>query len=107
MIQIPALFWTLPAVAPATLLGTSTLAGIWGTAAAAVNFSRRIRVTWTTAVPAAVAAFILSFLGASAVAKVVNVACNLAALLWFGFSGHLLWQADIVMAPFNVGGVSD
>jgi len=44
------------------------------------------------------------FLGASAAAKVVNVACNLAALLWFGYSGHVLWLAALVMAVANVGG---
>jgi hypothetical protein len=30
------------------------------------------------------------FLGPSAVAKVVNVAFSFAALLWFGYSGHVL-----------------
>jgi uncharacterized membrane protein YfcA len=190
LIQIPALFATLPTTAPATLLGTSKLAGIWGTGAAAISFARRVRIAWGTAVPAATAAFILSFLGAytvthippdfirkllpfiliavaiytfkrkdfgslhkplhtgtkekliavliggsigfydgffgpgtgsflvflfvrffgfdflgaSAVAKIVNVACNLAALLWFGYSGHLLWQLGLLMAVCNVAG---
>ncbi|CAL63520.1 Conserved hypothetical proteine, putative permease [Herminiimonas arsenicoxydans] len=190
LIQLPALFSTLPNVAPATLLGTSKLAGVWGTGAAALGFARRVRVQWSTAVPAAVAAFALSFagaytvthippdfirkllpfilvavaaytfakkdfgsihaplhiggkerawailvgggigfydgffgpgtgsflvflfvrffgfdfLGASAVAKVVNVACNIAALLWFGYSGHLLWQLGALMAVCNVLG---
>jgi uncharacterized membrane protein YfcA len=190
LIQIPALFSTLSNTAPATLLGTSKLAGIWGTGAAAINFARRIKVAWNTAAPAAFAAFLLSFCGAytvtrippdflrkllpfillavalytlkkkdfgklhaplhdgyrekffallvgggigfydgffgpgtgsfliflfvrffgfdflaaSAVAKTVNVACNLAALLWFGYSGHLLWQVGILMALFNVAG---
>jgi uncharacterized protein len=190
LIQIPALFSTLPEVAPATLLGTNKLAGVWGTGAAAVNFARRVRVHWSTAVPAALAAFVLAFvgaftvtkispdflrkllpfvliavaiytfkkkdigsihaplhegmrervfaigiggcigfydgffgpgtgsflvflfvrffgfdfLGASAVAKVVNVACNLSALLWFGYSGHLIWQMGAMMAICNVGG---
>lgn len=190
LIQIPALFSVLPNVAPATLLGTSKLAGVWGTGAAAINFARRVRVEWNTAAPAAVAAFVLSFLGAytvtkippdfirkllplvliavavytfkkkdlgsvhapmhqglrekafavavgggigfydgffgpgtgsflvflfvrffgfnflgaSAVAKVVNVACNFAALLWFGYSGHLLWQLGLMMAVCNVAG---
>lgn len=44
------------------------------------------------------------FLRASAAAKVVNVACNFAALLWFGSSGHLLWQPGLMMAVFNVAG---
>lgn len=190
LVQIPALFSTLPNAAPASLLGTSKLAGIWGTAAAAVNFSRRVRVAWNTAAPAALAAFLFAFLGAytvtkvppdflrkllpiilalvaaytwkrkdfgkmhkpvhagkreralallvgcgigfydgffgpgtgsfllflfvrffgfdflaaSAVAKIVNVACNFAALLWFGYSGELLWQIGGTMAACNVLG---
>lgn len=190
LIQIPALFSALPQVAPATLLGTSKLAGIWGTSAAAIGFSRRVRLQWGTAIPAAITAFLFSFggaytvihipadsvrkllpfillavaaytftkktfgnthapvhfgwqerlaamavgagigfydgffgpgtgsflvflfvrffgfdfLGASAVAKVVNVACNLAALIWFGYSGHLLWQLGLLMAVCNVTG---
>lgn len=190
LIQIPALFSALPNTAPATLLGTSKFAGIWGTGAAALGFARRVKLQWSTAVPAATAAFALSFvgaytvthippdfirkvlpfillavavytyrkkdfgsihaplhvgskeklfailvggsigfydgffgpgtgsflvflfvrffgfdfLGASAVAKVVNVACNLSALLWFGYSGHLLWQLGAVMAICNVLG---
>lgn len=190
LIQTPALFSLLPNVAPATLLGTSKLAGVWGTGAAAVNFARRVRVQWSTAAPAAVTAFLFAFcgaytvtrippdfirkllpfiliavalytfkrkdfgsvhaplhegwkerliavgvggcigfydgffgpgtgsflvflfvrffgfdfLGASAVAKVVNVACNLSALFWFGYSGHLIWQVGILMAACNVTG---
>ena len=190
LIQIPALFSVLPNVAPASLLGTSKLAGIFGTSAAAFSFARRVRLAWSTAAPAAIAAFALAFigaytvtrippdfirkmlpfvllavaiytykrkdfgsihaplhagrkeqvfavlvgagigfydgffgpgtgsflvflfvrffgfdfLGASAVAKVVNVACNFAALLWFGYSGHLLWQVGLTMALFNILG---
>jgi uncharacterized protein len=190
LIQIPALFSTLPEAVPATLLGTNKLAGVWGTSAAAINFARRVRVHWSTAVPAALAAFALAFVGAftvtkvspdflrkllpfiliavaiytfkkkdlgsihapvhegmqervfaigiggcigfydgffgpgtgsflvflfvrffgfdflaaSAVSKVVNVACNLSALLWFGYSGHLIWQLGAVMAVCNVAG---
>jgi uncharacterized membrane protein YfcA len=190
LIQIPALFSILPQTNSATLLGTNKLAGVWGTGAAALGFSRKVRLHWRVALPAAMAAFGLSLLGAytvthvpapfvrkllpfillavavytfrkkqlgavhapvrqgqteialalvigagigfydgffgpgtgsflvfafvrcfgfdflhaSATAKIVNVACNLAALLWFGFSGHLLWQLGIVMAICNIGG---
>lgn len=190
LIQTPALFSVLPNVMPATLLGTSKLAGVWGTAAAAVNFSRRVRLQWSAAAPAAMTAFVFAFFGAytvtripadfirkllpfiliavvlhtlkrkdfgsvhaprhggitekmiaigvggcigfydgffgpgtgsflvflfvrffgfdflsaSAVAKVVNVACNLSALFWFGYSGHLLWQVGLLMALCNVTG---
>jgi uncharacterized membrane protein YfcA len=190
LIQTPALFSVLPNVIPATLLGTSKLAGIWGTGAAAIGFARSGKVEWNAAVPAAIAAFALSFagaytvtrvppdflrkllpfilmvlafytlkkknlgsihaplhagqkerafavclggaigfydgffgpgtgslllflfvrffgfdfLGASAVAKVVNVACNSAALLWFWYSGHLLWKIGLMMAVCNIAG---
>lgn len=190
LIQLPALFSVFPNTAPATLLGTNKLSGVWGTTAAAAGFARKVKVRWSTAVPAAFAAFALSFvgaftvthipadfirkllpfiliaiaiytfrkkdfgsihaplhtggkermlailvggsigfydgffgpgtgsflvflfvrffgfdfLGASAAAKVVNVACNMAALLWFGYSGYLLWQLGLMMAVCNVLG---
>jgi uncharacterized membrane protein YfcA len=190
LIQIPVLFSLFPREVPATLLGTSKLAGIFGTSAAAVNYARRVRVAWSAAAPAAAAAFGLSFVGAytvtkvpadfirtllpfvllavavytfrkkdlgsvhepvhsghmekvvavgmgacigfydgffgpgtgsfliflfvrffgfdflsaSAAAKVVNVACNFSALMWFGYSGHLLWQLGLLMAVCQVAG---
>eukprot|EP01030_Chromulinospumella_sphaerica_P014961 gene14961-14760_t len=48
--------------------------------------------------------FGFDFLGASAVAKIVNVACNFAALIWFGYSGHLIWQLGLLMAICQIGG---
>jgi len=48
--------------------------------------------------------FGFDFLGASAVAKVVNVACNFAGLVWFGYSGHLIWQLGLTMAVAQVLG---
>lgn len=190
LIQLPVLFALLPGEAAATLLGTSKLAGIFGTSAAAVNYARRVHVAWSAAAPAAVAAFAMAFVGAwlvtrvpgdyvrgllplvllavavytfmrkdlgsvhaprhsglrerflavgaggciglydglfgpgtgsfliflfvrlfgfgflsaSAAAKVVNVACNLSALAWFGYSGHLLWQVGAGMAVCQIAG---
>lgn len=48
--------------------------------------------------------FGLDFLTASATAKVVNVACNLAALLCFWHGGHVMWQLGLSMALFNTLG---
>ena len=48
--------------------------------------------------------FGFDFLSASAVAKVVNVACNFSALLWFGYSGHLIWQLGAMMAMCQIAG---
>ncbi len=190
LIQLPVLFSVFPREVPATLLGTSKFAGIFGTSAAAVNYARRVRVAWSAAAPAAVAAFALSFAGAytvtrvpadfvrallplvliavaiytfrkkdlgsvhaplhsglneklfavamgaaigfydgffgpgtgsfliflfvrffgfdflsaSAASKVVNVACNFSALMWFGYSGHVLWQLGVLMAACGVAG---
>ncbi len=190
LVQTPALFSAMPTTGPATLLGTNKLAGIFGTASAALSYARRVKIAWSAALPAAIAAFILSFLGAytvtaippdflrkllpfilicvaiytfskkefgvthaplhdgakekwiavlvgggigfydgffgpgtgsflvflfvrifgfdflsaSAVSKIVNVACNFAALLWFGYSGHLLWQLGVIMACCNIAG---
>ena len=190
LIQLPMLFSVLPKELPATLLGTGKFAGIFGTGAAAINYSRRVRVAWSAAAPAAVAAFVLSFVGAftvtkvpadfmrsllpilliavaiytlrkkdfgsvhapvhggskerylalgmgagigfydgffgpgtgsfliflyvrffgfdflsaSAAAKIVNVACGFSALMWFGYSGHVLWVLGAIMAVFQVAG---
>lgn len=190
LIQIPAIFAVLPKEVPATLLGTNKLASMCGTTVAAAKYARRVKVAWSTAAPAAVAAFALAFvgawtvtrvpgdfvrsllplillavavytfkkkdfgsvhapvhsgmkerwlalgvgasigfydgffgpgtgsfliflfvrffgfdfLGASAAAKIVNVACNVSALLWFGYSGHLLWQLAALMAVCQIGG---
>lgn len=190
LIQIPAIFSVFPREVPATLLGTNKLASIFGTGAAAVNYARRVRVAWSTAAPAAAAAFLFAFagawtvtrvpgdfvrgllpiiliavavytfkkkdlgsvhaplhsgmtekllamgigaaigfydgffgpgtgsflillfvrffgfdfLGASVAAKVVNVACNFAALIWFGYSGHLIWQLGMLMAACQIVG---
>jgi uncharacterized membrane protein YfcA len=51
-----------------------------------------------------VRSFGFDFLSASAAAKVVNVATNIAALLVFGFGGHLLWQMGLTMAVCQVVG---
>jgi len=67
LIQIPALFSVLPQAAPATLFGTNKLAAVCGTAIAAVRYARLVRVRWSAALPAALSAFVFSFVGAAAV----------------------------------------
>jgi uncharacterized membrane protein YfcA len=44
------------------------------------------------------------FIGASAHAKIVNISTNLAAILYFSSTGHILFQYAIPMAIFNLGG---
>jgi len=44
------------------------------------------------------------FIGASAHAKIVNIATNLAAIIYFSSTGHILFQYAIPMAVFNLSG---
>jgi uncharacterized membrane protein YfcA len=44
------------------------------------------------------------FVGASAHAKIVNIATNLAALIYFSSTGHVLYQYALPMALFNILG---
>ena len=48
--------------------------------------------------------FHLDFLHASAIAKVVNVACNFAALAWFASAGQVIWPLGLLMAACNIAG---
>lgn len=187
LIQIPALFSVMPNAIPATLFGTNKLAAITGTSLAAWRYAKGLPVQWGATLPAAISAFIFSFigartvsilpiaiirpivlvlliavaiytfwnkdfgsihapklsgnrervfalglggligfydgffgpgtgsfliflfirvfgfsfLGASAAAKIVNVATNLAALIYFGFAGQILLYIALPMAVCN------
>ena len=68
LIQIPALFAIHPGETPATLFGTNKCASVVGTANATWRYARRVSMPWRTILPAAVAAFALSYAGAAAVA---------------------------------------
>ena len=190
LIQVPALFVSLPQFVPASLFGTNKLSGVFGTGAAALGYAKKIRLPWRVVLPAVFGALIFSFLGArlvsslpidavrkslpfilfailvyvykqqdfgfhtqqrfqgrvgillagltgavigfydgfigpgtgsflvfifirlfgfdflsaSAISKVVNLACNLSALAWFGYAGHILWKVGFIMALFNIVG---
>ena len=43
-----------------------------------------------------------AFLSASAIAKVVNVATNVGAIMIFGFNGAVIWQVGIIMGVANI-----
>jgi uncharacterized membrane protein YfcA len=68
LIQVPALFNALPAESPATIFGTNKGSSIFGTANAAWRYARRIAIPWEVALPAALSAFVFSFIGAATVA---------------------------------------
>ncbi len=65
LLQIPALFGLLPGKTPVpSVLGVNKFASFTGTAMAAGQFVRRVRVPWRMLLPAAVLAFAASFFGA-------------------------------------------
>ncbi|MEY3409013.1 MAG: hypothetical protein RIS02_740 [Pseudomonadota bacterium] len=45
-----------------------------------------------------------AFITASAIAKVVNVATNVGAIMIFGFNGAVIWQIGIIMGVANISG---
>lgn len=190
LVQLPALFAFYPHVAPPTLLGTSKLAGIFGTASAVWRYAIRVTVPWRALLPLGIYVLVASlggaflatrvapevfrplvpvmlcavliytlarknlgadhaprafsgrhhligalaiaaigfydgffgpgtgsflmfvfvrcygydFLHAGASARVLNVAANGAALLYFASRGHVIWQIGIAMAACNVAG---
>jgi uncharacterized protein len=70
LIQTPAMLVFLPQVPIPTLLGTGKVSGIAGTSAALWRYARNIQINWSSILPAAIAAFIFSFLGARAVSHI-------------------------------------
>ncbi len=64
LIQIPGLFSALPNNTPvATVMGSNKFASFCGTATAATQYVKRIQVPWRMLLPAAILAFISSFIG--------------------------------------------
>ena len=45
-----------------------------------------------------------NMLKAAAFSKLLNAATNLAALLFFAFNGHMLWDVALPMGLFNIAG---
>lgn len=64
LVQVPTLFALLPNAPHAGLLGTSKLAGFGGTLSAMLRFARTVTIPWRLTLPAMIAAFIASLLGA-------------------------------------------
>jgi uncharacterized protein len=70
LVLLPALFATYPGAVPATLMGTNKGGAIWGTAWAALQFTRQVSLSLRTMAPAMLAALAGSFAGAWAVTGV-------------------------------------
>ena len=69
LIQVPALFAAYPDVPPATLLSTNKVSAVGGTLNAARKYIRHVSLPWAIVLPAIVAGFVGSLLGANAVSN--------------------------------------
>jgi len=67
LIQIPAMLLLLPGASVATILGTNKLASCAGTTIAVQRYARHVTIDWPTVLPAALTAFVFSFLGSRTV----------------------------------------
>jgi uncharacterized protein len=70
LILLPALLILRPDLDLATVLGTNKGAAVWGTLTATIQYSRSVGIPWRVMLPAAVAGFIFSGLGAFVVTHV-------------------------------------
>ena len=95
LIQIPALFTILPREIPATLFGTNKISSVFGTANAALRYARRVTMPWGTILPAALAAFACSYLGAMAVAWLPrDMLRPMILVMLVGSAAYTFWRKD-------------
>ena len=95
LIQIPAIFSVLPKEVPATLFGTNKIASVFGTANAAWRYSARVTMPWRTTLPAAMAAFACSYLGAMAVAWLPrDMLRPMILVMLIAAAGYTFWRKD-------------
>lgn len=106
LVQIPALFTTLPKEFPATLFGTNKIASVFGTTNAAIRYSRRVNMPWGTTLPAALAAFACSYLGAMSVAWLPREMLRpMILVMLIGAAAYTFWHKDFgaIHAPQHGG----
>lgn len=89
LVQLPALLSVLPGVAPATLLGTSKLAGFSGTASAAIHYLRSVRLPTRILATGIAIAFVSALAGAVTVTHLRATAFR--PLVPFLLVGVLVW----------------
>ena len=95
LIQIPALFTALPKEIPATLFGTNKIASVFGTSNAVLGYARRVKMPWGTTLPAALAAFACSYLGAMSVAWLPRELLRpMILVMLIGAAGYTFWRKD-------------
>lgn len=96
LVQLPALFAFYPTVAPPTLLGTSKLAGIFGTASAVWRYAQRVTIPWRALAPLAIYVLIASLGGAVIATRVApEVFRPLVPILLAVVLVYTVWRKDL------------
>ena len=106
LIQIPALFSVFPTTPEAALLGTNKLAAVSGTSIAARSYIGKVYISWSLVLPAAMAAFVMSFLGAATVSLIPRgVLRPLVLVLIVVMAVYIFWKKDFgkLHRPITVG----
>ena len=98
LIQLPALLVFLPAESSRTLApiwGTNKFSSICGTSMAVLQYARRVKIHWPVLLPAAIAAFIFSYVGARAVAHIRRETLEPVVLvLMIAVAAYTFWKKD-------------
>lgn len=96
LILVPALFAIFPTAQPASLFGLNKSASVWGTGMAALQFSRRVQMNWSSLLPAAAAGLLGGFVGAWAVTVVSGEFLRkLLPLVLLGVLAYTLARKDL------------
>ena len=106
LIQIPALLNAFPTAPPATVFGTNKIASVCGTSLAARSYMGRVSIPWSLVLPAAVSAFVMSFLGAAAVSFVPQASMRpLVLVLIIAMAIYTFVKKDFgaIQRPIEIG----
>ncbi len=96
LVQLPALFAFYPNVAPPTLLGTSKLAGIFGTASAVWRYAARVRIPWRALNPLAIYVLFASLVGALLATRVpAEIFRPLVPIMLGAVLIYTLWRKNL------------
>ena len=99
LVQLPALFATLPETPAATLFGTNKAASIWGTATAASQYLRRVRLPSALLLSTLPAALLGAWCGARTVSLLPAAALRPAVLvLLVGVAVHTFRRRELGVA---------
>lgn len=106
LIQIPALLNAFPTAPAATVFGTNKIASVCGTSLAARSYMGRVSIPWSLVLPAAVSAFVMSFLGAAAVSFVPQASMRpLVLILIVAMAIYTFVKKDFgaIQRPIEIG----